>query len=108
MLLDIDNLTKEAQASLRRTMEKYMSTCRLIMSCNSLTKVIPPIRSRCLSIRVPCPTNDDIKSILTEIKLSESLSISDNQMDLIIKNSERNIRKAINCLQLSIIMIFII
>lgn len=102
VLQEIDNLTKEAQAALRRTMEKYMKSCRLIMSCNSLTKIIPPIRSRCLSIRVPCPSNDDIKTILNNIKITEKLNnISDKQIDSIIQSSDRNIRRAINSLQLS-------
>jgi len=105
VLQEIDNLTKEAQAALRRTMEKYMKSCRLIMSCNSLTKIIPPIRSRCLSIRVPCPTNNDIKTILNNIKITEKLSnISDKQIDSIIQSSDRNIRRAINSLQLSKIL----
>lgn len=102
VLQDIDNLTKEAQAALRRTMEKYMTNCRLIMSCNSLTKIIPPIRSRCLSIRVPCPTEKDIRNILTNIRIREDINnVNDNQIDKIIQSCERNVRRAINCLQLS-------
>jgi len=101
VLHEIDNLTREAQAALRRTMEKYTKSCRLIMSCNSLTKIIPPIRSRCLSIRVPCPSESDIKTILTNIKLSESVNISDRQLELIVQSCDRNIRRAVNSLQLS-------
>jgi replication factor C subunit 3/5 len=102
VLQEVDNLTKEAQAGLRRTMEKYMKSCRLIMSCNSLTKIIPPIRSRCLSIRVPCPSESEIQNILINIKLSESISVSDKQIEQIVSGCERNIRRAINSLQLSI------
>jgi replication factor C subunit 3/5 len=101
LLHEVDNLTREAQAALRRTMEKCTKSCRLIMSCNSLTKIIPPIRSRCLSIRVPCPSESDIKTILTNIKLSESLNISDRQLELIVQSCDRNIRRAVNSLQLS-------
>jgi replication factor C subunit 3/5 len=108
VLQEIDNLTKEAQAALRRTMEKYMKSCRLIMSCNSLTKIIPPIRSRCLSIRVPCPTENEIKTILTSIRLNEQLNVNDKQIEMIIQSCERNVRRAVNCLQLSKINIILI
>jgi replication factor C subunit 3/5 len=101
VLQEIDNLTREAQAALRRTMEKYTKSCRLIMSCNSLTKIIPPIRSRCLSLRVPCPSESDIKNILTNIKMRETVSINDKQIESIVQSCERNVRRAVNSLQLS-------
>lgn len=101
VLNQVDNLTKDAQAALRRTMEKYSKTCRIVMSCNSLTKIIPPIRSRCLSIRVPCPSDNEIKFLLTRIANNEAINVSDNQIELIVKSCDRNIRKAINSLQLS-------
>lgn len=60
ILMETDRLTKDAQHALRRTMEKYVGSCRLILCCNSTSKVIPAIRSRCLGVRVASPTKEEV------------------------------------------------
>jgi replication factor C subunit 3/5 len=39
LLTEVDRLSKQAQAGLRRTMEKYSAQCRIILLCNSPSKV---------------------------------------------------------------------
>jgi replication factor C subunit 3/5 len=61
VLNEVDSLSREAQHSLRRTMEKYSSACRLIMVCSNVSKVMEAVRSRCLAIRVPAPSTSEVR-----------------------------------------------
>lgn len=63
----------QAQAALRRTMEKYVNKCRLILVCENAGRVIEPLRSRCLMIRVPAPSTNDIECLLLKLAENEKL-----------------------------------
>ena len=57
---EADSLSRDAQAALRRTMEKYMSNLRIILCANSTSKLIAPIKSRCLLMRVAAPNQEEV------------------------------------------------
>jgi replication factor C subunit 3/5 len=95
VLNEVDKLSKDAQHALRRTMEKYISSCRLILCCNSTSKVIEPVKSRCLAIRIPAPTNDEISQILSSIAKKEGLNVPNEIIKKILEQSNRNLRRAI-------------
>ena len=95
VLNEVDRLSLQAQQALRRTMEKYTSSCRLILVCESMSRVIAPLRSRCLAVRVPAPSKEEISSILTSIAAKESLNISAELASGIAEESGRNLRRAI-------------
>nr|CAG8523012.1 11423_t:CDS:2 [Entrophospora candida] len=92
---EAESLTREAQAALRRTMEKYMTNLRIILCCNTISRIIEPIRSRCLLIRVPAPTIDEITSILFKIAREERVNLPNRIARNIAESSNRNLRKAI-------------
>jgi replication factor C subunit 3/5 len=91
----IDNLSYYAQASLRRTMEKYSNTCKFILVSNQLSKIIEPLRSRCLLLRVPLPSNEKILETILHITEKEQIQISWNEIKNIINESENNINYTI-------------
>lgn len=80
-------------------MEKYITTCRLILCANSTSRVLPAIRSRCLGIRVPAPTNDEIKSVLHGIAKKEGINLPDELASRLATASGRNLRRAILMLE---------
>ncbi|KAJ1985616.1 Replication factor C (RF-C) subunit [Dimargaris cristalligena] len=96
---EADALSKDAQHALRRTMEKYMANIRIILCCNSTSKIISPIRSRCLSLRVAAPTTADIVEVLSAVAKRESLKLSPALAERIAEASERNLRRAVLMLE---------
>uniref|UniRef100_A0A674J4Q5 AAA+ ATPase domain-containing protein n=1 Tax=Terrapene triunguis TaxID=2587831 RepID=A0A674J4Q5_9SAUR len=95
LLTEVDKLTKDAQHALRRTMEKYMATCRLILCCNSVSKIIAPIQSRCLAVRVPAPSIEDICHVLSSVCKKEGLTLPQDLARRLAEKSGRNLRKAL-------------
>ncbi|KAG5630177.1 hypothetical protein H5410_001894 [Solanum commersonii] len=63
VLNEVDKLSREAQHSLRRTMEKYSASCRLILCSNSSSKVTEAVRSRCLNVRINAPMEEEVSAI---------------------------------------------
>ncbi|CAB0041263.1 unnamed protein product [Trichogramma brassicae] len=66
---------------------------------NSTSRVLPAIRSRCLGIRVPAPTIEEIKTILTKVAKKEGHDLPDELAERIATTSERNLRRALLMLE---------
>ena len=91
----LDNLSFCAQAALRRTMERYNDKCRFVMWCKSLSKVIDPLQSRCVCIRVPAPRNDEIFEYIFRISAREKMKLSLDDYSQIVENANGNIKMAL-------------
>ena len=96
---EADALTSDAQSALRRTMEKNTDNCRFILSCNYVSKIIPPIQSRCSIYRFGRLNDDAIKSMIKYICKHEKLKINNEGMDALLYVSAGDMRRAINTLQ---------
>lgn len=92
---EASSLSGQAQAALRRTMEKYMKTCRIILTCDSASKIIPPLRSRCLPVRVGAPTLDQVQAVLMKTAAKEKLNLPPELALKIAQGTGRDVRRAV-------------
>lgn len=96
---EADELTPDAQAALRRTMEVYFRNVRFIFSCNYSSGIIPPLQSRAVVIRFRRFEPEDMKNILKKIVTAEKMSLNDEILEAIAENASGDMRKAENILQ---------
>ena len=96
---EADALTSDAQSALRRTMEKYTSTCRFILSCNYSSKIIEPIQSRCAVYRFRPISTEAVEERLAHIAKEEGANLTDDGMEAIKYVAAGDMRRAINALQ---------
>jgi len=98
---EADALTQDAQAALRRTMEKYTHNCRFILSANFSSKIIDPIQSRCAVFRFKPLQPEAIKGYLKMIASNEKIKLTDDGMAALLYVSKGDMRKAVNSFQVA-------
>ena len=97
---NIDKLSYYAQASLRRTMEKYSNICKFILISEQLSNIIEPLRSRCSLVRVPLLSKPEILNIILSISEEEKININFKDLAFIINQSNNKINRAIWLLEM--------
>lgn len=99
---EADNLTKDAQAALRRVMEQYSDQTRFILSCNYPSKLIDPIQSRCTPLPFDRLNDDEIEELLTRILETEGVDFEQEAVSKIVEYVEGDARRAVQTLQTSV------
>jgi replication factor C small subunit len=98
---EADNLTAEAQASLRRLMERYSGACRFILSCNYSSRIIEPIQSRCAVFRFRALSAEEMQRKLERIAAAEKKTVEPEAFRAILAAADGDLRRAENLLQLA-------
>lgn len=99
ILDEADLMTSDAQIALKKIIELYIHNCRFCIICNNINKIIPEIQSRCMKIRFePIKKKAALKRLIY-ICNQENIKISENALNIIIDNSNADLRKMINMLQ---------
>ena len=98
ILDEADSMTPDAQAALRKSMEKTADKTKFCIICNYVNKIIEPIKSRCVPIYFKPLSNKILLSKLKFIAQNEKINFKDEIFNTIIDISEGDTRNAINIL----------
>lgn len=96
-----EELSPEAQAALRRTIEMYSESLRMVLVCNELSRLIEPIRSRCLFVRVCGFSDEEILRNMEDVLKRENCCVPSEKLQDICRCSKGNMRRALCTLELS-------
>ncbi|GAA5886950.1 hypothetical protein JCM16303_003069 [Sporobolomyces ruberrimus] len=96
---EADGLSRDAQSALRRTMEKFTANLRVILCANSTAKIIGPIRSRCLLLRVGAPSEEQIDAVLQKTADTDGMPLPEHVSRLLSLISQGNLRRALLALE---------
>jgi len=99
ILDEIDAMTSDAQAILRKIVEKYTYNTRFCLICNYIQNINPALQSRCSKFRFTPIPSKFIKEKIIEIAGKENVNITPLGIQTIIKRSSGDMRKVLNILQ---------
>ncbi len=97
---EADGLSKDALFALKNTMETYSKSCRFILTCNHVDKIIDPIQSRCTKYTFGQFPKKRLNKLLTKILVEEGVNnTTDSDIDGLITRFYPDVRSIINNLQ---------
>ena len=99
ILDETDAMTRDAQAILRKIVEKYTDNTRFCLICNYIQNINPALQSRCTRFRFSPINKNQIKEKILEITEKENIKITQQGIDTIIRRSNGDMRKVINIIQ---------
>jgi replication factor C small subunit len=95
-----DKMTSAAQDALRNIIETYSENCFFVFTCNDLSKIIEPIRSRCVHVNFDKPDKNEILARLQYICEKEDITdITEHDLIRLINFNYPDIRSMIVKLQ---------
>jgi len=92
-------MTHDAQNALRRVIEKYADNARFCIICNYLSKIIPPLQSRCTRFRFGPLSTDQMIPRIEHVIREENVPITPAGKQAIVDLAEGDMRKSLNILQ---------
>jgi DNA polymerase III delta prime subunit len=99
ILDEADTLSSDAQSSLRRCMEIYSYNTRFCFLCNYVTRIIPPLQSRCSCFNFSKIDEDAAVSHLKTICETENVPYEEDSLPLLYRHAGGDLRHSIITMQ---------
>lgn len=99
VLDEADAMTKDAQFSLRRIIEKYTRSTRFCLICNYVSKIIPALQSRCTRFRFAPLDAAQVTARLRHVIQAEGVDVTEDGLKAVVHLAGGDMRKALNILQ---------
>ncbi|CAH2237365.1 replication factor C subunit 4 [Pararge aegeria] len=100
ILDEADSMTNAAQAALRRTMERETRTTRFCLICNYVSRIIPPITSRCSKFRFKPLARENVIKRLQDVCEAEGVDVGTGEvLHQAVDTCEGDMRRALTALQ---------
>ena len=103
ILDECDYITPNAQAALRNLMETFSKSCRFILTCNYVERIIDPIQSRCQSFQIIPPDRKEVAVHLNNILTKESVTSDIEDIVTIVNSGFPDLRRVINAAQRQVV-----
>ncbi|KAJ2516402.1 Subunit of heteropentameric Replication factor C (RF-C) [Coemansia sp. RSA 1939] len=99
ILDEADSMTSDAQAALRRIIEKYSRVTRFCLVCNYVSRIIEPLASRCTKFRFKSLPRDQAIARVAEVARLENVGCRDDAVGALVDCAEGDLRRAMMSLQ---------
>eukprot|EP00698_Gefionella_okellyi_P000063 TRINITY_DN10045_c0_g1_i1.p1 TRINITY_DN10045_c0_g1~~TRINITY_DN10045_c0_g1_i1.p1 ORF type:complete len:259 (-),score=42.96 TRINITY_DN10045_c0_g1_i1:35-811(-) len=99
ILDEADAMTNDAQAALRRVIEKHTRNVRFCMICNYINKISPALQSRCTRFRFAPLPQEQLLAKLNDVIVAEKVEATEDGKRALIRLSAGDMRKCLNILQ---------
>lgn len=106
LLDEADGLSSAAKKLLRGFIQDHSQNCRFIFTCNTLSAITTPLRSRTTHFVFKQPSNDQILKYMVDILIKENVIMDENVIQYVleyIKLYYPDIRKILSTIENNII-----
>jgi replication factor C small subunit len=99
LLDEADRLSQNAQDSLKGIIEEYSAYARFILTCNTPSRVLPPLHSRLQQMHFASVDQTEFTARAATILIEENIDFDIDMLDTYVKVAYPDLRKCIKLLQ---------